>query len=78
MRANGPRAKAHSAGRPMKPDPKALAEAQALVHQYRRRALAIADDRIADLSGDIAGQTRWRMIQSRISQILEADAKNGR
>ena len=78
MRANGPRAKAYSAGRPMKPDPEALAEAQALVHQYRRRALAIADDRIADLAYDIAGRTPWRSIRSRILQIMEADAKDAR
>ncbi len=62
----------------MKPDPEALAEAQALVHQYRRRALAIADDRIADLVSNIAARTRWRLIRSRIVQIMEADAKDAR
>jgi hypothetical protein len=56
----------------------AWAEAQALVQQYRRRALAIADDRIADLSGDIAGRTRWQMIRSKIAQIMEASADLGR
>ena len=63
---------------PMKPDLEELAEAQALVHQYRGRALAIADDRIADLVGDIAGQNRWRLIRSRIEQIREASTGDGR
>lgn len=58
----------------MLPEAEHWTEARALVHQYRRRALAIADDRIADLASDIAGQTRWRLIRSQIVQILEAEA----
>ena len=57
-------------------DTEQWAEALALVHQYRGRALAIADDRIADLTGDIAGQTRWRSIRSRIVQIMKAAAED--
>ena len=48
------------------------ADALAVVRRYRGRALAIADDRIADLAADAAGQARWRMIRSRIVQIIEA------
>ena len=54
------------------------AEALEVVRRYRTRALAIADDRIADLAADAAGQARWRMIRSRIVQILEASSKDAR
>ena len=54
----------------------AWAEAKALVRQYRRRALAIADDRIADLAGDIPGQARWRLIRSWIVHLVGAAAHN--
>ena len=60
------------------PDAERWAEALAFVRQYRGRALAIADDRIADLAADAAGQARWRMIRSRIVQILEAGSKDAR
>ena len=61
---------------PMSSDDEQWAEAQALVRQYRMRALAIADDRIADLVADAAGHVRWRAIRSRIVQIMEAGSKD--
>ena len=60
----------------MTPDIERWTEALAVVRQYRGRALAIADDRIVDLAGDIAGQARWRAIRSRIEQIMEAAARD--
>lgn len=51
-------------------------EALAIVHRYRSRTIAITDDRIAELIGDIARQRRWRSIRSKIVQIIGADARS--
>ena len=55
-------------------DPAQWGEALAIVHRYRSRALAITDDRIADLTGDIARRRWWRSIRSKIVQIMGAEA----
>lgn len=51
-------------------------KALAIVHRYRSRALAITDDRIADLIGDIARQRWWRPVRPRIVQIMGAEARD--
>ena len=51
-------------------------EALAIVHRYRSRALAITDDRIADLTGDIARQRWWRSIRSKTVQIMGSEARS--
>ena len=59
---------------PMTTDAERWAEALVFVRQYRGRALAIADDRIADLAVDAAGRAQWRSLRSLIIQITEMAA----
>jgi hypothetical protein len=63
---------------PMTSNIERWAEALAVVRSKRERAHAFADERIADLADDHAGQARWRMIRSRIDQIMETAAKDAR
>ena len=63
---------------PLTPDLEERSVGLAVVRRYRTPALAIADDRIADLAANAAAQVRWRMIRSRIIQILEAGSKDVR
>lgn len=56
---------------PTTSDAERWAEALAFVRQYRGRALAIADDRIADLAVDAAGRAQWRSLRSLIIQIKD-------
>ncbi len=59
---------------PMTPDIERWAEALAVVRSKCERARSFADERIADLAGDPFGPARWRMIRSRIVQIMDAAA----
>ena len=59
---------------PIMPDAERWAEALAFLRQYRGRALAIADDRIADLAVDAAGRAQWRSLRLLIIQIIEMAA----
>jgi len=54
------------------------AEALAVIRQRSDRARAFATDQSERAGGNIGEQARWRMIRTRIDQIMEAPAKNAR
>lgn len=58
------------------PELEQWAEALAALHCYGERAVAMADDRIAELVGDDAGRARWQLIRQRIIQRLNILDKN--
>ncbi len=60
----------------MTPEMDWWAEALYVVFLERENAVALVDERIEALADDRLAQARWRMIRSRIVQIMESAAKD--